>query len=95
MDFCVQNTKHKEIKYKNFLHEVATSWISKVQNPSQVLLNCNRQRNNQHQGSLNRIPPGRPTRDFSKETLDKIVAGGEGMKKYPARHCKMHAGHKK
>jgi len=26
-------------------------------------------------------------RDFSKHKLDEIVAGGEGRKKYPARHC--------
>jgi hypothetical protein len=30
--FFVQNTKHKEKKYKSFLHEVGRSWISKVQN---------------------------------------------------------------
>ena len=28
--FCVQDTKCK-VKYKNFLHEVGTSWISEVQ----------------------------------------------------------------
>jgi hypothetical protein len=84
---------NKQVKYKNFLHEVARSWISEVQNSSPVLMNCNSQRSNQHQGSLNRVPPGRLTRDFSKHTLDKIAAGGEGKKKYPTRHCKVHAGH--
>jgi len=29
--------------------------------------------------------PDRLTRDFSKHKLDKIVAGGEGRKKYAAR----------
>jgi hypothetical protein len=33
--------------------------------------------------------------DFSKHKLDKIVAGGEGKKKYPARQCKECAKHKK
>ena len=42
------------IKYKNFLHWVARSWTSKVQNP--VLINCNCQRSNQHQGGLNGTP---------------------------------------
>jgi hypothetical protein len=35
--FCVQDTKYtnKEVKYKNFPHEVGTSWISEVQNWSE------------------------------------------------------------
>jgi hypothetical protein len=33
--------------------------------------------------------------DFSKHKLDKIVAGGQGMKKYPARQCRGCAEHKK
>jgi hypothetical protein len=33
--FCVQDTKYKQSKYKNFLHEVGQSWISEVQNLSE------------------------------------------------------------
>jgi hypothetical protein len=33
--------------------------------------------------------------DFSKHKLDKIVAGGKGKKKYPARQYKVCAAHKK
>jgi hypothetical protein len=37
--FCVQNTKHKqEITYKNFLHKVASTWISKFQNLNELSL---------------------------------------------------------
>jgi len=42
------------------------------------------------QGGLNRIYQA----DFSKNKLEKIVAGGEG-KSYPARQCKMCTAHKK
>jgi len=30
-------------------------------------------------------PPGRLSRDFRIHKLDKIVGGGEGKEKYPAR----------
>jgi hypothetical protein len=72
------------IKCKNFLHEVARLWMSEVQNStSPVLMNCNGHRRNQHQGGRNRAPPpGRLSRDFSKHKLDKVVADGEGKKKY-------------
>ena len=33
--------------------------------------------------------PGRLSRDFRIHELEKIVAGGEGNKKYPARQCKV------
>jgi hypothetical protein len=35
------------------------------------------------------------SRDFSIYKLGKIVAGGEGKKKYPARECEVCAAHKK
>jgi len=40
-------------------------------------------------------PPGRLPGDFRTHKLEKIFGGGEGKKKYPARQCKMCAGHKK
>jgi hypothetical protein len=39
--------------------------------------------------------PDRYTKEFSKYKLDKIVAGGEGRKKYPASQCHVHTAHTK
>jgi len=39
--------------------------------------------------------PGRLSVDFRIHKLDKIVGGGEGKEKYPARQCKVCAAHKK
>jgi len=38
---------------------------------------------------------GRLFGDFRIHKLEKIVGGGEGKKKYPARQCKLCAAHKK
>ena len=40
-------------------------------------------------------PPGRLSGDLRKHKLEKIVGGGEGKMKYPARQCKVCAAHKK
>jgi hypothetical protein len=40
-------------------------------------------------------PPGRLSGNFRIHKLEKIVAGEEGKKKYPARLCKVCAAHKK
>jgi hypothetical protein len=40
-------------------------------------------------------PPGRLSGDFRTHTLEKIVAGGKGKKKYPLRQCKVCAAHKR
>jgi hypothetical protein len=97
MHFCVENTKHKQkIKFKSSLHRVERSWISKVQNTSEP--------SSDELQWLERQPAPRgpkqdhPCRlfgDLSKHKQDKIVAGGEGKKKYPARQCKECAEHKK
>jgi hypothetical protein len=95
--FCVQNTKHNtKIKFKSFLHRVERSWISKVQNttePSSDELQWP-DRQPARRGPK-QDPPCRLFGDFSKHKLDKIVAGGEGKKKYPARQCKGCTEHKK
>jgi len=39
--------------------------------------------------------PGRLSGDFRIHKLEKIVGGGEGKRKYPARLCKVCAAHKK
>jgi hypothetical protein len=39
-------------------------------------------------------PPGRLSGDFRIQKNKKIVEGGEGKRKYPARVCKVCATHK-
>jgi len=39
--------------------------------------------------------PDRLSSDFRIHKLEKIVGGGDGKKKYPARKCKVCAAHKK
>jgi len=39
--------------------------------------------------------PGTLSSDFRIQKLEKVVGGGEGKKKYPARQCKVCAAHKK
>ena len=39
--------------------------------------------------------PGRLPSEFKIHKLERIVGGGEGKKKYPARQCKVCAAHKK
>jgi len=39
--------------------------------------------------------PDRLSRDFRIYELQKIVGGGEGKKKYPARQCKVCTAHEK
>jgi len=48
MHFRTQNTKHKKVKYMNFLleMEITRCWISGIWNQSPVLMNFSGQRNN-------------------------------------------------
>ena len=57
---------------------------------SQVLmtLNC-------HRRGPKQDLPDRLSSDFRIHKLEKIVGGGDGKKKYPARKCKVCAAHKK
>jgi biotin synthase-like enzyme len=94
--FCVQNTKRKQkIKFKSFLHRVERSCISKVQNtsePNSAELQWP-ERKAAPRGPKQEPPPPPRCRlfgDLSKHKVDKIVAGGEGKKKYPARQCIKH-----
>jgi len=61
---------------------------------SQVLMTFNCQRR-KHQGGLNTTRQADSTGISEYTNLKKIVAGGEGKKKYPARQCKMCTAHKK
>jgi len=56
---------------------------------NQVLITLNCQRRGPKQDL-----PGRLSGYFRIHKLQKIVGGGEGKKKYPARKCTMCAAHK-
>jgi len=95
MNFYVQNNKHKQ-KYKNFLNKVARSWILEVQNPNYSSfdeLQWPRKQTTPRGPNLD--TSGRLSGDFTKHKLDKIFAGREGKKKYPARPCEVHVAHKR
>jgi len=89
---------NKKVKYKNFLHQVGRSWISEVQNQSES--NSDDLQLSEKQTTPRgpkQDPPGRLSGDFGIQKLEKIVVGGggEGKRKYPARHCKVCAARKK
>jgi len=86
----------KKVKYKNILHEVGRSWISKVQNRSGS--NSDELQLPDKQTTPNgpkQDPPGRLSGDFRTHKLEKIVGGEEGKRNYPARQCTVCAAHKK
>ena len=95
--FCVYRTlTNKNVRYKNFLHEVARSWISEVQitdKSNSDDLQMPEKQTTPRGPKLD--PPGRLSGDFRTHKLGKIVAGGKGNKKYPVRQCKVCAAHKK
>jgi len=96
--FCVYRTlnTNKKVKYKNFLHEVGRSWISEVldrgESDSDDLQLPEKQTTPR---GPKQDPPCRLSGDFRIHKLEKIVGGGEGKRKYPARQCKVCAAHKK
>ena len=68
---------NKNIKYKNFLHEVGRSWISEVQNQSESSSdNLQLPEKQTTPKGPKQDPPGRLSRDFRIYKLEKIVAGG-------------------
>jgi hypothetical protein len=87
------NTKEK-LKYKNFLHEVERSWISEVQNQMKSSSDLQMPQKQTTPRVTKKDPPARLSRDFWIHKLEKMLAGGEGNKKNPARHCKVCAAHK-
>jgi hypothetical protein len=84
--FCVQDAKYKlQIKYKNFLLEVGSSWISEVQNRSEFNSDDLHlpEKQTKPRGPK-RYPPGRLSGDFIIHKLEKncwLWEGGEGGKK--------------
>jgi len=87
---------NKKVKYKNFLHEVGRFWISEVQNRSESSSDDLQlpEKQTTPRGPK-QDPPGRLSGDFRIHKLEKIVGGGEGKRKYPARQCKVYAAYKK
>jgi hypothetical protein len=85
--FCVYRTlTNKKVRYKNFLHEVAMSWISEVQITAKS--NCDDLQMPKTQTTPigpKLDPSGRLSGDFRTHKLEKIVAGGEGKKKVPSQ----------
>jgi len=87
---------NKKVKYTNFLHEVGRSWISEVQN--QIESNSDGLQLPEKQSNPRgpkQDPPGRLSGDFRIHKFEKMVDGGEGKRKYPARQCKVCAAYKK
>jgi hypothetical protein len=84
------------VKDKNFLHKVGRSWISGVQNRSESSYDDFQLPEKQTTPRGNKQDlPGRFSGDLRLHKLEKIVAGGEERKKYPARQCKLCAAPKK
>jgi hypothetical protein len=72
---------NENVRYKNFLHEVARSWISEVQ----ITTKSNSGDLQMPEKQITRrgpkeYPPGRLSGDFRTHKLEKIVSGGKGKK---------------
>jgi hypothetical protein len=77
---------NKKVRYNNFLHEVARSWISQAQitdKSNSDDLQLPEKQTTPRGPKLD--PPGRLSGDFRTYKLEKIAAGGKGEKKYPVR----------
>jgi len=87
---------NKKVKYKNFLHDVGRYETSEVQNQNESSSDDPQLPEKQTKPrSPKQDPLGRLSSDFRIHKLEKIVGGGKGKKKYPARECKVCAAHKK
>jgi hypothetical protein len=85
---------NKNLKYKNSPHKVGRSWISEVQNQSESSSDLQLPENETTPRGPKNNPPARLSRDITIHKLEKMFAGGERNKKYPARLCKVCAAHK-
>ena len=87
---------NKKVKYKNFLHKVGRSWIAEAQNWSEINSDDLQLPGKQTTPrGPKQDPPGGLSGNFRIPKLEKIVGGGDGKRKYPARPCKVCAAHKK
>jgi len=76
---------NKTVKYKDFLHAVGRSGISEVPNQSESNSDDLQLPEKQTTPRVSKQdPPGRLSGDFRIHKLEKIVAGREGKRKYPA-----------
>jgi hypothetical protein len=84
--FCVYRTlTNKTVRYKNFLHEVARSWISDVQITAKSNSDALQMPEKQTTPRGPKLDPsGRLSGDFRTHKLEKIVAGGK-EKKVPCK----------
>ena len=86
---CRTLNTNKKVKYKKFLHKVGRFLISEVQNRNESSSDdLQLPENKTTPRGPKQDPPGRFSRDFRVHKLAKIVDGGEGKKKYPARSVK-------
>ena len=85
---------NKKVKYMNFLHEVGRSWILRPEYNQVKLWWPQVPEKQSTPRGPKQDPPCRLFGDFRIHKLEIIVAGGEGIKKYPARQCKVCAAHK-
>ena len=94
--FCVYRTlTNKKVRYKNFLHEVARSWISEVQITAKSNSDDLQMQEKQTTPRGPKLDPlGRLSGDFRTQA-GKNCCWWEGGKKYPVRQCKVCAAHKK
>jgi len=92
-----QDTKYKQkSKVQELPNEVGRSWMSEDHNQSESnsdALQLPEKQTTPREPKQD--PPGKLSSDFRIHKLEKIVGGGEGKKKYPARQCKVCAAHKK
>jgi hypothetical protein len=77
---CTGHTKKKTVRYKNFLHEVARSWISEVQITAMSNSDDLQMPKKQTPREPKLDPPGRLSGDFRIHKPEKIVAGGKEKK---------------
>jgi hypothetical protein len=83
--FEYRTVTNKNVRYKNFLHEVARSWISEVQIPAKSNSDDHQMPKKQTTPTGPKLdPPGRLSGDFRTHKLEKIVAGGK-EKKVPCK----------
>jgi hypothetical protein len=89
--FFVQRTLNtNKIKYKNFLHELGRSWISEVQNRGESSSDDLQLPEKQTTPTgPTQDPTGRFSVEFMIHKCEKMFAGGEGNKKYPAKQYKV------
>lgn len=86
MHLCVQNTKHKQTSEVQELHTQGSKVLD-IKSPESTVSGPDELQ------WLGKQPTTKKHKQ-DKYKLDRFFAGGEGKKKYPAGHCKLHAAQK-